>query len=131
MTTSTLRTSYDGLRDAVAFADRHSTISGSFRRRIAKALDGNRPARLQVPVFDYEDLTDIIVGARRDGIPVVLDFEGSYLWVDLDFDGLALRALDYHTTCGERYALESLTECPLADLDRLLAAIVESQKAGS
>lgn len=123
------------LRDVEAFANQlPAHTAGLVRRDIDDPLRmlKLRTPRLTVRVFerDYETLTDLIVAARRSDIPAVVDFEGSYLWVDLDFDGLIVRAFDYHTTCGARYALESLATCPIGDLDALLARVVEAREAG-
>lgn len=129
-----------GLRQCLmavaAFAGRHPTFREDIMRQVDEpaALLMVRPVpRLTVPVLDagiddHETLTDIIVAGRRDGVPVVLDFEGSYMWADLDFNGLILRALDVHTTCAKRFALESLVDCPIGDLDRTLDAIAEARE---
>lgn len=128
-----------GLRQCLvavaAFADRQPPyIRDLIMRQIDKptALLMIRPApRLTVVMPSWEadeTLTDIIVAARRLGIPVAMDHEGSYLWADLDFNGLVLRAQGDHTTCGARYALESLADCPIGDLDRTLDAIAEARE---
>lgn len=136
MNATTLRTAYHSLHDAAAFADRHHEIRDAIMRHIDNPppLPNAAPTRLTIPAFErdwHETLTNFIVAARRDAIPVTVDFEGSYMWADLDFDGLVLRVMDYHTTCGKRYGLEALAGCPIDNLDRVLAVILENRKAGS
>lgn len=139
MTTTTAFRPTRGLRQCLvavaAFAGRQPPyIRDLIMRQIDKpsALLMIRPVpRLTVvmpPLDSDETLTDIIVAARRLGIPVAMDHEGSYLWADLDFNGLVLRAQGDHTTCGARYALESLADCPIGDLDRTLDAINEARE---
>lgn len=136
MTTLSLRTKFDALTDVETFAAKHPEFGHLITRRMNDPvlMLNVRPPRLTIALNEagwHETLTDVIVAARRDGIPVAFDHSGSFMWAALDFDGLILRAMDYHTTCGKRSALESLADCPIADLDRVLDAVVENRKYGS
>lgn len=134
MSTATLRTVHDGLADAKAFAARHVIITDVVMRRIDNPILMVESPRLTVGVFEggwHEALIDVVMVARGDGFPVRVDHLGSYLWVDVDFDGLVLRFLDYHGTCSARYGVEALAACPVDDLDLVLDAVVESRRAGS
>jgi hypothetical protein len=128
-----LRQCLVAVADFAQFGAERPTFCDVIMRRVddPSALLMVGPPRLTVvmpPCDGDETLTDIIVAARRLGIPVAVDFEGSYLWADLDFNGLIVRAMGDHTTCGARYALESLASCPIGDLDRTLGAIAEARE---
>lgn len=124
MSTSTLRSpgSINAcLADVAAFANRHPGIREVVMRRIndpLAVLHTSTP-RFTVPVLEggwHETLTDIVVAARRDGIAVTVDHVGGFVYADLCFDGLTVRALDYHTTSEARSALECLAGCSAAGL---------------